>query len=65
MELSERQLVGEFSYFQNANSLAFPVSYVYPKDLDGDGLEEVLFVAVEPQPNSSVAYTDTTVNIFG
>jgi len=65
MELSERQLVGEFSYFRSANSLAFPVSYIYPKDLDGDGLEEVLFVAFETQPNSPETYTDTTVHIFG
>ena len=65
MELKERRFVDEFSYFQDTNSPAFPVSYLYPKDLDDDGIDEVLFVAFETQPNSSETYTDTNIYVFG
>ena len=65
MELRERRFVDELSYFQDTNSPAFPVSYLYPKDLDDDGIDEVFFVAFDTQPNSSETYTDTNIYVFG
>jgi hypothetical protein len=53
-----------FSYYEEANT-SNPVSYIYPKDLDGDGVDEVMFVAFETQPNTPSEYTNTSVHIFG
>ncbi len=41
------------------------MSYMYAKDLDGDGVQEVLFVALETTPNTPATYSNTSVHIFG
>lgn len=57
-------LAGTFSYYRDG-SVNNPVSYGYAQDLDGDGLDEVLMVAFETQPNTPAAYSATAVRVFG
>lgn len=64
MQLSSKKLVGEFSYYQDG-SRNNPVSYLYAHDLNNDGVDEVLFVAFETQPNTPEKYSNTYVRIFG
>lgn len=53
-----------FNYYRDG-STSNPVSYIHPKDIDGDGVDEVFFVAFETQPNSPARYSNTSVHIFG
>jgi hypothetical protein len=57
-------LAGTFSYYRDA-STNNPVSYLYAQDFDGDGIDEVLMVAFETQPNTPNEYSDTNVRVFG
>jgi len=41
------------------------VRYLYSKDLNGDGLDELIFAGFETQPNTPANYTNTQVSIFG
>jgi len=54
----------QFQYYQD-DSRANPVSYIFTRDIDGDGVEEVFFVAFETQPNTPDKYSKTSVQIFG
>lgn len=64
MQIGSKQLAGQFSYYTDG-SRSNPVSYIFAKDLDGDGSQEVLFVAFETQPNTPQNYSNTSVHIFG
>ena len=64
MQITEKKLAGQFSYYSDG-SQSNPVSYLFAKDLDGDGSQEVLFVAFETQPNTPGSYSNTSVHIFG
>lgn len=64
MQIGAKQSAGQFSYYTDG-SRSNPVSYIFAKDLDGDGSQEVLFVAFETQPNTPAAYSNTSVHIFG
>lgn len=55
---------GAFSYYRDG-STSNPVSYLYAQDLDGDGLDEVLMVAFETQPNTPLQYSPTGVRVWG
>lgn len=57
-------LAGTFSYYRDG-SQNNPVSYLYAKDIDGDGLDEVFMVAFETQPNTPAQYSPTGVRVFG
>lgn len=64
MQLGSKTLAGTFSYYSDG-SRANPVSYLYAQDLNKDGVDEVLFVAFETQPNTPGQYSNTSVHIFG
>ena len=64
IQVSNKQLAGQFSYYSDG-SRSNPVSYIFAKDLDSDGSQEVLFVAFETQPNTPETYSNTSVHIFG
>ena len=54
----------QFQYYREVNR-AHPVSFIFTRDINGDGVEEVFFVAFETQPNDSAQYSNTAVQIFG
>lgn len=64
MQLDSKTLVGTFSYYRDG-SRSNAVSYLYAQDLNGDGVDEVLFVAFETQPNTPAQYSNTSVHLFG
>lgn len=57
-------LAGTFNYYRDG-STNNPVSYMYARDIDGDGIDEVFFIAFETQPNTPNAYSNTSIHIFG
>ena len=64
MQLESKSFAGAFSYYSDG-SRSNPVSYLYAQDLNKDGVDEVLFVAFETQPNTPSQYSNTSVHIFG
>jgi hypothetical protein len=64
MNLSAPQFAGSFSYYSDGSS-SNPVSYLFSKDINRDGLDEVFFVSFETQPNTPQSYSNTSVHIFG
>ena len=64
MQLDNKTLAGNFSYYRDG-SRSNAVSYLYAHDLNGDGIDEVLFVAFETQPNTPSQYSNTSVHLFG
>lgn len=54
----------QFQYYRDG-SRSNPVSFIFTQDINGDGVEEVFFVAFETQPNSHAQYSNTSVQIFG
>lgn len=53
-----------FQYYRDG-SKSNPVSYMYPKDIDGDGIDEIFFVSFETQPNTASQYSNTSIHIVG
>lgn len=53
-----------FNYYRDG-STSNPVSYMYARDLDGDGVDEILFASFETQPNTPQNYSNTSVHILG
>ena len=64
MKLGAPQFAGSFSYYEDG-SKSNPVSYLFSKDINRDGLDEVFFVSFETQPNTPQSYSNTSVHIFG
>lgn len=64
MQLDDKQLAGTFTYYRDG-SRSNAVSYLYAQDFNGDGVDEVLFVAFETQPNTPAQYSNTSVHLFG
>ena len=62
--LSSKLLAGTFNYYRDG-STNNPVSYMYAKDIDNDGVDEIFFVSFETQPNTPANYSNTSVHIFG
>ena len=55
---------GTFAYYRDG-SVSTPISYMYARDINNDGVDEVFFVAFEAQPNTLFTYSNTSVHIFG
>jgi hypothetical protein len=65
VSISTKVLVGKFNYFKDG-SIRPPVHQdPYVIDLDGDGLDEVVFGGLETQPNTPTEFSPITVHIFG
>jgi hypothetical protein len=55
----------QFSYTNRPDEYTLPVRIHYPIDLNGDGIQEIIFAGGETQPNTPETYTDSLVTIFG
>jgi hypothetical protein len=64
LQLDTKYLAGSFSYYRDG-SQSNPVSYMYAHDINNDGVDEVVLVAFETQPNTPEKYSNTSVHIFG
>ena len=62
--LGSNTKVASFQYYSSASNRPV-VQYIYPKDINGDGVDEIFFAGFETQPNTPKAYTNTSVQIFG
>lgn len=51
--------------FYDFRNLSATVRYVYPQDINGDGIDEVIFAGFETQPNTPSEYSNTSLHIFG
>lgn len=60
-------VAGTFSFYRSDDTtpLGFPVHLAFPVDLNGDGVEEIIFAGFETQPNTGANYSNTSVHIFG
>jgi hypothetical protein len=65
--------IGEFdspkitARYQYGRTLSFTtaVRYLYPVDLDGDGIDELVVAGFQSQPTTPQAYLNTQISIFG
>jgi len=62
--LDTKILAGTFAYYRDGSTNT-PVSYMYARDINKDGVDEVFFVAFESQPNTQANYSNTSIHIFG
>lgn len=51
--------------YSDSPGFSLAVRYNYSVDLDGDGLDELIFAGFETQPNTPANYDNTNVAIFG
>ena len=56
--------VGTFTY-AGGSGFSYAVRFIQATDLNGDGLDEVVFAGFETQFNTPANYTNTNVSIFG
>ena len=59
------ETVGSFSYFPDGSESGVIHNDPFVFDLDGDGLEEVLFAGAETQPNSPEFFSSIATQLFG
>jgi hypothetical protein len=63
--ISPKVFAGKFSYYKDG-SVRPPVHQdPYVVDLDGDGVDEVVFGGLETQPNTPAEFSPITVHTFG
>ena len=63
--LSAKQFAGSFSYFRDGSTRPPVHQDPYVVDLDGDGVDEVVFAGLETQPNTPAEFSALTLRIFG
>jgi hypothetical protein len=56
--------VATYSY-SAISGFHFAVRYLYPIDIDGDGIDELLVAGFETQPNSPATYKNTKISLLG
>ena len=58
---------GSFNFFSGTGdkNLTYACYMMYSRDLNGDGIDEVIFSGWETQPNTSLTYSNTQLTIFG
>ncbi len=64
VHIGSKKLISSFQYYQDGSNDAV-VRYVYPKDINGDGIDEIIFAGFETQFNTPERYSNTSVHIFG
>lgn len=64
IKVGTKSTISSFNYYQDGSNQAV-VRYVYPKDLNGDGIDEIVFAGFETQFNTPAQYSNTSVHIFG
>jgi hypothetical protein len=64
MELGSIRSVGSFDYSDD-RGFSYAVRYNYSVDLDGDGVDELIFAGFETQPNTPAGFDNTKLTIYG
>ena len=64
IHVGSKTKISSFHYYQDGSNQAV-VRYVYPKDLNGDGIDEIVFAGFETQFNTPAQYSNTSVHIYG
>jgi Ca2+-binding RTX toxin-like protein len=64
IKVGTKSIISSFHYYQDGSNQAV-VRYVYPKDINGDGIDEIIFAGFETQFNTPERYSNTSVHIFG
>lgn len=65
MELSALRFVGSFAYFRDGSTRFTVHQDPMAIDLDGDGVDEILFGGLETQPNTPAEFSPINIHIFG
>jgi Ca2+-binding RTX toxin-like protein len=67
IKLGKTRAAGSFNFFSGAGdkTLTYACNMVYAKDLNGDGIDEVIFSGWETQPNLPATYSHTQITIYG
>jgi Ca2+-binding RTX toxin-like protein len=67
IRLGKTTSAGSFDFFSGLGDkeLTYACSMAYAKDLNGDGIDEVIFSGWETQPNTPSKYSNTQITIFG
>jgi hypothetical protein len=67
IKLGKTTSAGSFNFFSGLGDkeLTYACNMAYSKDLDGDGIDEVIFSGWETQPNTPSKYSNTQITIFG
>ena len=62
--LGSRISAGSFNYFATDTSQPI-IKYIYPKDINGDGVDEIVFIGFKCPCNSADSHPNTSEHIFG
>jgi Domain of unknown function (DUF4214)/FG-GAP-like repeat/RTX calcium-binding nonapeptide repeat (4 copies) len=65
INISDKLYAGTFSYYKDGSTRPPVHSDPYVFDLNGDGVDEVIFGGLETQPNTPTEFSPITVHIFG
>jgi len=65
LTLSDKYLTGSFAWFEDGSNRFVAHNDLYVKDLDGDGIDEIVFAGFETQPNTPAEFSPISVAIFG
>ena len=63
--LSSKVIANTFSYYKDGSNRPVAHQDPYVFDLNGDGVDEVIFGGLETQPNTPKEFSPLTVHIFG
>ena len=56
---------GSFNFYSDGSTRPLAHKNIYPIDINGDGVDEVIFAGFETQPNTPSTYSNTSIHIFG
>jgi len=65
IKISKFRDAGQFHYYQDGSFRPVVHQDPYAVDLDGDGVEEVLFGGLETQPNTPEEFSNISMHVFG
>jgi Ca2+-binding RTX toxin-like protein len=65
VSVGTKNAVGSFNWYRDNSNSAIAHNDLYVSDLDGDGVEEVIFAGFETQPNSPAQFSNSSLAIFG
>jgi hypothetical protein len=65
--VGKAQTSDSFNFFSGTGDKNYTgaVNMIYSRDLNGDGIDEILFSGFETQPNTPATYSNTQISIFG
>jgi hypothetical protein len=63
--LGSKLQAGSFNFYSDLSDRYVAHKNIYPKDINGDGVDEIFFAGFETQPNTPSTFSNTSVHIFG